>query len=272
MFHRVDMHKMLMDDALSSEGQGIPVKLVVDHKCTAIDVESGWITFANGATAQHEAIIGADGVGVCFPSHFHFEFTEPSKSAVRNLIGVKVDKQPSTSTCLHANVATTDVHRLGLKDFGIERGIEYWGGQGIDKIVVSPCQDAQIISFYCFFPRAIANHGDEGWNYTATVEELLAPFPELDKEILDILKISTDIKPWRLFVHQPCRLGLRVTTTLLTSNRHALDEGRGMYNGRRSSSHDARSKSRRMPGNRRLRCIGPCIRKAELQRRRREGT
>lgn len=64
MFHRMDMHKMLMDDALSEEGEGIPVKLIVDHKLTAVDVESGLITFANGATAQHEVIIGADGVGV----------------------------------------------------------------------------------------------------------------------------------------------------------------------------------------------------------------
>ena len=64
MFHRVDMHKMLLDDALSTEGEGIPVKLVVDHKCVALDVESGSITFANGATTQHEVIIGADGVGV----------------------------------------------------------------------------------------------------------------------------------------------------------------------------------------------------------------
>ena len=69
MFHRVDMHKMLMTDALSEEGEGIPVKLIVNHKCSAIDVESGLITFTNGTTAQHEAIIGADGVGVCFTNH-----------------------------------------------------------------------------------------------------------------------------------------------------------------------------------------------------------
>jgi len=66
MFHRVDMHKMLMDDALSEEGEGIPVKMIVDFKCSKVDTESGLITFANGATAQHDAIIGADGIGVCF--------------------------------------------------------------------------------------------------------------------------------------------------------------------------------------------------------------
>lgn len=65
MFHRVDMHKMLMDDALSGEGEGIPVKLIVDHRCSALDAENGLITFTNGTTAQHEVIIGADGVGVC---------------------------------------------------------------------------------------------------------------------------------------------------------------------------------------------------------------
>jgi hypothetical protein len=64
MFHRVDMHKMLMDDALSEKGEGIPVKMVVDHPCKDIDVESGVITFANGATAQHDVVVGADGVGV----------------------------------------------------------------------------------------------------------------------------------------------------------------------------------------------------------------
>ena len=64
MFHRVDMHKMLMDDALSEIGEGLPVKLVVDHPCKDIDVENGVITFANGTTARHDVVVGADGVGV----------------------------------------------------------------------------------------------------------------------------------------------------------------------------------------------------------------
>lgn len=32
MFHRQDMHKMFMDCALQEEGEGIPVKLIVNHK------------------------------------------------------------------------------------------------------------------------------------------------------------------------------------------------------------------------------------------------
>ena len=63
MFHRVDMHAMLMESCLG-KGNGVPAKLVVDHKCTAIDVEAGNITFENGVIVSHDLIIGADGIGV----------------------------------------------------------------------------------------------------------------------------------------------------------------------------------------------------------------
>lgn len=32
MFHRQYMHKMLMDSAVSEEGEGIPAKLIVNHR------------------------------------------------------------------------------------------------------------------------------------------------------------------------------------------------------------------------------------------------
>lgn len=64
MFHRVDMHKMLMESATSERGAGPPAKLVLDHACSAIDLETGEVTFKNGAKAQHDLVIGADGIGV----------------------------------------------------------------------------------------------------------------------------------------------------------------------------------------------------------------
>lgn len=63
MFHRVNMHEMLMTSAIG-EGEGPPAQLRLDHKCTAIDHENGIITFANGVIARHDMIIGADGIGV----------------------------------------------------------------------------------------------------------------------------------------------------------------------------------------------------------------
>jgi salicylate hydroxylase len=81
--------------------------------------------------------------------------------------------------------------------------IEFWGGEDIEKIVFSPCREGEVHSFYCFFPTAKSNHGGEGWNEPASHEQLLAPFQDLDPSLLALFKNSTDIKPWRLFVHQP---------------------------------------------------------------------
>jgi len=66
MFHRVDMHNMLMESATSERGEGPPAKLVLDHACEAIDLELGLITFKNGVTAKHDLVVGADGIGVSF--------------------------------------------------------------------------------------------------------------------------------------------------------------------------------------------------------------
>jgi hypothetical protein len=63
MFHRVNMHEMLMDSAVGV-GDGIPATLVLDHACREIDLETGLITFENGKTAKHDLIVGSDGIGV----------------------------------------------------------------------------------------------------------------------------------------------------------------------------------------------------------------
>lgn len=64
MFHRVNMHAMLMDSATGAAHEGAPAILKVNHKCVAIDHDNGIITFENGVTARHDLIIGADGIGV----------------------------------------------------------------------------------------------------------------------------------------------------------------------------------------------------------------
>jgi len=64
MFHRQDMHAMLLDVATSPEGEGEPATVVVDHICKKVDYEAGTVEFENGVTVKADMIIGADGIRV----------------------------------------------------------------------------------------------------------------------------------------------------------------------------------------------------------------
>lgn len=158
-----------------------------DVKCQEIDLEAGKIVFKNGITAQHDLIIGADGIG----------------SVVRGQIGIHPAKRPAESSCLHANVSTEQAVKLGLVDYSQHSALEYWGGQEgkWDKIVLSPCNGGKLLSYYCFFPRDAGDYSTQTWGTEGRpVSELLAPFPNLDAQVRKHLEIGVEIQPWRLWV------------------------------------------------------------------------
>ncbi|PYH45090.1 putative salicylate hydroxylase [Aspergillus saccharolyticus JOP 1030-1] len=209
MFHRQYMHAMLKDCALQEEGVGAPVTLKVNHKCKDIDLENGVITFDHGATVRHDLIVGADGIG----------------SAVRGIIGLHPEKTPAASSCLHANVLTEDAVRLGLVDYSQDSALEYWGGQEgkWDKIVLSPCNGGKLLSYYCFFPREKGDFTSHTWGgEDRPVEELLAPYPELDEQVRSHLAIGIEIRPWRLWVHQPYQYITKNMVCLLGDAGHPM--------------------------------------------------
>ncbi|KAF8865641.1 FAD/NAD(P)-binding domain-containing protein [Acephala macrosclerotiorum] len=188
MFHRQYMHAALMESAVGKEGKGIPAKLVVNHQCSALDTQTGTITFTNGSIVTHEVVIGADGIG----------------SAVRGLIGITPERRAADASCLHANVDTAEAVKLGLVDYSQNSALEYWGGLNTHyKIVLSPCNGGSLLSYYCFFPREKGDYSNQNWNAESTVEELLAPFPDLDPQVKAHLAIGKDVRPWRLWVHKP---------------------------------------------------------------------
>ncbi|CAI7594265.1 unnamed protein product [Penicillium bialowiezense] len=208
MFHRQYMHAMLKDSAMG-EGEGAPAILKVNHKCRDIDIENGKITFENGSIAQHDLIIGADGIG----------------SAVRGIIGITPEKRPSDQSCLHTNVKTEDAVRLGLVNYSENSALEYWGGQEgkWDKIVLSPCNGGKLLSYYCFFPREQGDYSTQAWAAEELpVEDLLNPYPQLDRQVFEHLKIGTEIKPWRLWVHDPYPYLQRGNTCLLGDAGHPM--------------------------------------------------
>ncbi|CAF3622068.1 hypothetical protein SNK05_010452 [Fusarium graminearum] len=190
MFHRQYMHAMLKDTAMGEDGEGEPVKLLVKHKCTSIDIPDGTITFDNGVTVKHDLIVGADGIG----------------SVVRGILGIHPEKKPSDQSCLHCNVTTEEAVKAGLVDYSQNSALEYWGGQEgkWDKIVLSPCNGGKLLSYYCFFPREQGDYTTQAWGSDSLpVEDLLKPYPQLDSQVLGHLAIGKEIQPWRLWVHQP---------------------------------------------------------------------
>ena len=216
MFHRQDMHAMLMDCAVSEAGEGPPAKLLVNHKTKDIDTETGTISFHNGDTATHDLVTGADGIG----------------SVVRNAIGIYPEKRPADSSCLHANVDTEQAVRLGLVDYSQHSALEYWGGHHtVNKIVLSPCNGGKLLSYYCFFPRAKGDYAEQKWDADAPVEDLLAPYPDLDKQVYDHLSIGKEIRPWRLWVHEPYTHWSKGVVCVLGDAAHPMmpDQSQGMY-------------------------------------------
>ena len=150
-------------------------------------MDTGRITFENGVTAQHELIIGADGIG----------------SKCRNIVGLHPAKRPAPSSCLHTNVMTENAVKHGLVDYSKNAALEYWGGQEgkWDKIVLSPCNGGKLLSYYCFFPREQGDYTSQTWgDDDRPVEELLNPYPELDSQVKDHLAIGIEIRPWRLWI------------------------------------------------------------------------
>lgn len=86
----------------------------------------------------------------------------------------------------------------------------------------SCCRGGEVISYYCFFPRAASNFGDEGWLYKASIQELLAPYPDLDPELRRHLEVSEDISPWRMWVHQPYPYWTKGRVVLMGDAAHPM--------------------------------------------------
>lgn len=186
-FHRIDIHNVLKDAATSEEGAGHPCQLILNHKAVKVDYESGHVEFDNGAEADADLIVAADGIRT---------LTKPQ-------LGIEPKFTNSTSSCIRVLFDTKKVKELGLKDFSNNEAIEYWGGENRYKIVLSPCSDNEVISCYCFYV-ATDRDTNGGWHNEISIERLLESVPDLDPELVELFtKCGYDIKQWRLYVHEP---------------------------------------------------------------------
>jgi len=132
-FHRIDLHVQLKETALARG-----CVLQVWHKAISFDCGNGIVGFENGKTAQADLIVCADGI----------------RSQMREQLGVIPNVEPSTSCCYRCIISADKLRELGLDEFLHSEAIEFWGGNGIYKIVMSSCSNGNVVSCYCFYPAS----------------------------------------------------------------------------------------------------------------------
>ncbi|KAM3434691.1 hypothetical protein NHJ13734_005870 [Beauveria thailandica] len=197
--HRADLHRVLRETAVARDGKGggRPAVLKTWRKATALDPETGAVR------------------------------------AMRGEMGVTPDVTPSESCCYRCIITRDKLAALGLAAFADDSAIEFWGGDGIDKIVMSPCAGNSLVSCYCFYPSSKndddAASSDSSWHTAATGAQLAATFPTLDPRLRLLFEHASDVHMWRLQHHAPYRYWTRGVATLLGDAAHPMmpDQSQG---------------------------------------------
>jgi salicylate hydroxylase len=207
-FHRVDLRELMKETAIARG-----CRLEVWHKAVGLNVEAGEVLFENGKSVKADVVICADGI----------------RSPMREQMGITPKITPSASCCYRCIIPTSRLSELGLNVFVGNDAIEFWGGYGINKIVMSSCSDNDVVSCYCFYPAEHNNLKEDGWNISTTPENLIATFPDLDPRLHELFAHADDIKMWRLYVHDPYPYWVRGRFALLGDAAHPMlpDQSQG---------------------------------------------
>jgi salicylate hydroxylase len=173
----------------------------------------GGIVFENGIQAKYDVVICADGV----------------RSRMREQIGIIQQSTPSTSSCYSCLIQADKLRELGLKEFADSSAIQFWGGIGIEKIVMGASSNRDTICCYCFYAAEENSIRTEGWDQPVTGQCLAATFPDLDERVRYLFRNADDTKMWHLYNHNPYPYWVKGRCCLLGDAAHPMmpDQSQG---------------------------------------------
>ncbi|KAF2086437.1 FAD/NAD(P)-binding domain-containing protein [Saccharata proteae CBS 121410] len=201
----IDTHRALLASAFDH------------HKAIALDTSAGTITFENGTTGTADLIVAAEGI----------------RSLFRGLICITSQFTASTCCCYRSIISATKLRSLGLDAVITNNAIEYWGGFGIHKIVMSPCSVGDVVSTYEFYPAAHNDLRQYGWNISASPQQLADTFPDLDHRARTMFLHAEDIKMCGAVqaIEDAGALGLMFGRE--GKEKYSFEEAMGLYKGLR---------------------------------------
>jgi salicylate hydroxylase len=189
--HRADLHQVLLD-----RYDGTPR---LGHKCAAVHESPDGVEleFANGAKAQADIVVGADGL----------------RSAVRHHVTGPDEAVFSAMSCFRGLVPVDKVPG------GDQFGLTFFLGPN-RHMVAYPVRGGELINFVAYVPDP--EWTLESWSSKSEAGEAVAAFDGWSDTVTTLLSNAGEIGRWALYDREPLRQWGTGRVTLLGDAAHPM--------------------------------------------------